>query len=119
MTTSRALVRRPGPRLDEGIVTHIERQAVDVALAVRQWRAYVEALASAGWQTIEVPPADDCPDSVFIEDTMVVYGDLAVMASPAAESRRGELSDAARSVEGQGYRLARIEPPGTLDGATC
>ena len=30
-------------------------------------------LAAAGWQPVEVPPADDCPDSVFIEDTMVVY----------------------------------------------
>ena len=46
---------------------------------------------------------------------MVVYGDLAVIASPAAESRRGELSDAERSIAEQGYRLARIEPPGTLD----
>ena len=116
MTQRRALVRRPSPHLANGIVTHIERQAVDVALAVRQWRAYVEAFESAGWRTIEVPPADDCPDGVFIEDTMVVYGDLAVMASPAAESRRGELSAAERSIESQGYRLARIEPPGTLDG---
>ena len=116
MTQRRALVRRPSPHLDDGIVTHIERQAVDVTLAVRQWRAYVEALESAGWQTIEVPPADDCPDGVFIEDTMIVYRDLAVMASPAAQSRRGELSDAERSIEAQGYRLARIEPPGTLDG---
>jgi dimethylargininase len=116
VTRRRALVRRPSPHLDNGIVTHIEREAVDVALAVHQWRAYVEALESAGWQTIEVPPADDCPDGVFIEDTMVVYGDLAVIGSPAAESRRGELSAAERSIEAQGYRLARIEPPGTLDG---
>ena len=116
MTRRRALVRQPSPRLARGIVTHIERRAVDVALAVLQWRAYVEAFESAGWETIEVPPADECPDSVFVEDTMVVYGDLAVMAAPTIESRRGELSGAARSVEAQGYRLARIEPPGTLDG---
>jgi dimethylargininase len=63
VTRRRALVRRPSPHLDNGIVTHIEREAVDVALAVHQWRAYVEALESAGWQTIEVPPADDCPSS--------------------------------------------------------
>jgi dimethylargininase len=112
----RALVRRPSPRLHEGIVTHIERQQVDVPLAMRQWRQYVVALESSGWRSIEVPAADDCPDGVFVEDTMVVYGDLAVIASPGAQSRRGELRDAERAVGGQGYRLARIEPPGTLDG---
>jgi dimethylargininase len=114
--TPRALVRRPSPRLAEGIVTHVERKPVDVATAKAQWRAYVAALESCGWQPIEIPPADDCPDSVFVEDTMVVFGDLAVMASPAAESRRGELPAAAAAVERQGYRLAHVEPPGTLDG---
>ena len=39
---TRALVRRPGPRLDEGIVTHIARSAVDLTLAQRQWSEYVE-----------------------------------------------------------------------------
>jgi dimethylargininase len=112
----RALVRRPSPRLDEGIVTHIERQQVDVPLAMRQWRQYVAALESSGWRPIEVPPVDDCPDGVFVEDTMVVYADLAVVASPGAPVRRGELPDAERAVKAAGYRLARIEPPGTLDG---
>jgi dimethylargininase len=112
----RALVRRPSLRLSAGLVTHIERQPVDVELAVRQWRAYVDAMRSAGWSTVEVAPADDCPDSVFIEDAMVVYGDLAVIASPAEPSRRGELPAAEKAVAGLGYRLAHIEPPGTLDG---
>jgi dimethylargininase len=112
----RALVRRPSPRLNEGIVTHIDRQPVDVELAHEQWRGYVAGLESAGWEAVEVQPADDCPDSVFVEDTMVVYRDLAVIASPSAETRRGELAGAARAVERQGYRMARIEPPGTLDG---
>jgi dimethylargininase len=56
-----ALVRRPGPRLAEGIVTHIERSVIDSFLAKRQWDGYVTALESNGWDLIEVPPADDCP----------------------------------------------------------
>ena len=119
MTTgsaTRALVRRPSPRVADGIVTHIERQPVDPVLAKAQWRAYVGALETSGWQTIEVPAADDCPDGVFVEDTMVVYRDLAVIASPGAESRRDELPAAASTVGRLGYRLARIELPGTLDG---
>ena len=34
----RALVRRPGPRLAEGLVTHIERSSIDLDLARAQWQ---------------------------------------------------------------------------------
>lgn len=69
-----------------------------------------------GWETIEAPPADDCPDGVFIEDTMVVYADLAVITRPGAAQRRAELPGAEVAVRSFGYRLARIVEPGTLDG---
>lgn len=112
----RALVRRPGPRLAEGIITHIDRQPVDPELALRQWEGYCAALAEAGWELIEVEPADDCPDAVFVEDTVVVYGDLAVLTRPGAESRRAEVDGTERAVTRAGYRTVRIEAPGTLDG---
>ena len=112
----RALIRRPGPRLAEGLVTHIDRQPVDAALAMRQWETYVDALHAAGWTTIEVPPLDACPDSVFVEDTMVVYGDRAVIARAGAEQRRPEAAAAAQTVAAQGYTITRITAPGTLDG---
>lgn len=111
-----ALVRRPSPRLAEGLLTHMERVPVDIDLAMRQWDDYVAALHACGWQTIEVPPAPDCPDSVFIEDTMVVYRDLAVIARPGADERKPEIVAAETTVAGAGYRIARIEAPGTLDG---
>jgi dimethylargininase len=113
---NRALVRRPGPRLAEGLVTHIERTAVDVGLARRQWQDYVDALTAAGWDCVEVPPIDDCPDGVFVEDTMVVFGDLAVIACPGAEVRRQEVDAAQETVAAQGYRTVPIVAPGTLDG---
>jgi dimethylargininase len=112
----RALVRRPGPRLDEGLLTHLERSPVDVQLAQRQWLGYVEALQTEGWQVFEVEPADDCPDAVFVEDTVVVYGDLAVISRPGADERKPETPGAERALVEAGYRIARIEAPGTLDG---
>ena len=116
MTEQRALVRRPGRRLAEGIVTHIARTPVDVHLAQGQWIGYVEALQHAGWQILEVPQADECPDSVFIEDTMVVFRDLAVIARSGAEQRRPETPEAERVVAGTGLRVERIIDPATLDG---
>jgi dimethylargininase len=116
MVTMKALVRRPSPRLAEGIVTHIDRTPVDTALAFLQWEQYVGALHHAGWQTIEVPEAIDCPDSAFIEDTMVVYKNVAVLARPGADARKAEVIDAEKVVESLGYSINRIRPPGTLDG---
>jgi dimethylargininase len=112
----RALVRRPGPRLAEGLVTHIRRSDVDLDLAMRQWQGYVEAMQAAGWETVEVPPADDCPDAVFVEDTVVVYGDLAVITRPGADARRPETAGTEKALAALGYRIARIEAPGTLEG---
>ena len=111
-----ALVRQPSPRLAEGIVTHMERTPVNVGLAEIQWFNYVEAMHEHGWATIQVALAPDCPDSVFIEDTMVVYKDLAVLARPGADERKPEVPDAAASIEALGYRVVAIEAPGTLDG---
>ena len=112
----RALVRRPGPRLAEGLLTHIERVPVDGDLALRQWEGYVAALHAEGWDTIEVPPAPDCPDAVFVEDTVVVYGDLAVISRPGADERKPETAATEETLRGLGYRIAHIEAPGTLDG---
>lgn len=111
-----ALVRRPGPRLAEGIVTHIARHPVDVDRAFEQWQAYVAAMETAGWKVSRVPPAPDCPDSVFVEDTVVVHGDLAVVTRPGADARRPETADVASAVEALGYAVERIRAPGTLDG---
>ena len=48
----RALVRRPGPRLAEGLLTHIERVPVDVDLAMAQWHGYVAALHDSELQDL-------------------------------------------------------------------
>lgn len=112
----RALVRRPGPRLAEGLVTHVERSRIDLDLALRQWEGYVSALHEEGWETIEVPPVNDCPDAVFIEDTVVVCGDLAVISRPGADERKPETVAVEDVLRRLGYRITRIEQPGTLDG---
>ena len=116
MHTKKAIVRRPSPRLAEGLVTHIERSPVDAGIAMKQWEAYVRAFVDAGWRVTEVQPAPACPDSVFVEDTVVVYGDLAVIARSGAVDRRSEASGTAKAVAELGYRIAHIEAPGVLDG---
>ncbi len=116
MHGKKALVRRPSPRLAEGLLTHIERSPVDVDAAMRQWDGYVRAFVDNGWRVTEVEPAPDSPDSVFVEDTVVVYGDLAVIARSGAAERRPETRGTENVIAELGYRIAHIEAPGVLDG---
>lgn len=116
MTSDTALVRSPGPRLEEGLVTHIARRPIDLGLAHEQWAGYVQALRDTGWRTIEVPSAADCPDSVFVEDAVVMVRSVAVVSRPGAESRRPETHDVEKVVASLGLPVAHVTAPGTLGG---
>jgi dimethylargininase len=111
-----ALVRAPSSRMADGITTHISRVAADAGLAARQHAAYVDAVARAGWTVREVAPADDLPDCAFVEDTVVVFGDLAVVTRPGAPERRAEVEGSAAAIRSLGLEVAEITEPGTLDG---
>lgn len=111
-----ALVRRTSSRLAEGLLTHIERQPVDIDLARRQWTSYVYALRGVGWQVREVPALESCADSVFIEDTVVMYRNVAVITRPGNDARKPEIDAVEPVVASLGCRVERILEPGTLDG---
>jgi len=123
------LVRPPSPRLAEGELTHLDRVPVDPALARSQWEGYVAAFAGRGWDVVELEAAPEHPDGVFVEDALVVVERsercgverLAVLTSPGAPSRRGELASTRDGVDrlvaaGVDLEVAAIEPPGHLDG---
>ena len=113
-----ALVRIPASNLDEGERTRLDRVPVDKALADEQWDNYCAALVAEGWETLEVDAAPELADSAFVEDTVVLFGDLAVITSPGAESRRPEIDAVERTMRAiPGLTVSRIELPGTLDGS--
>jgi dimethylargininase len=111
-----AVVRRPSPRLAEGIVTHTERVPVDHGRALEQWEGYVAALRDHGWAILQAEPADDCPDGVFVEDAAVVLDGVAVLTRPGAPQRRAEVDSVGRVLADAGASPVRIAAPGTLDG---
>jgi dimethylargininase len=112
----RALVRPTSRKLADGQLTHLERVAVDVDLAEQQWAQYCDALGNWGFETVRVAGDDALPDSVFVEDAVVMFGDFAVLTSPGAESRRAETDAVADTLHGLGIETAALELPGTLDG---
>jgi dimethylargininase len=116
VTNGIGLIRRPSSRLAEGMVTHISRSQVDLPTARAQHEAYAGVLAGHGWMIEQAPAADDCPDSVFVEDTVVICEDLAVLTRPGAAVRRPEVAGVARAVAALGLRTASIDEPGVLEG---
>jgi dimethylargininase len=96
-------------------LTHLPRVPIDVALARRQHEAYERALSEAGCAVHRLDAGDDMPDSVFIEDTAVIFDELAIVARPGAASRRAETS-AVSDLLAPHRAVHRIVAPGTLDG---
>ena len=111
-----AFVREPSPRLAQAELTHVAPSPIDAALAREQHAGYVAELARRGLEVVALPPRPEHPDAVFVEDVAVVVGDLAVVTRPGAPSRRGEVEGIEEALTARGLRVARIEPPGTLDG---
>ena len=110
-----AIVRPVSSALARCELSFVERAPIDVARARRQHAAYEAALRARGCEIVELAPLEDHPDSVFVEDTAVVFDELAVLTRPGAASRRGEVESVAQ-VLGRYRPLARIDGDGTLDG---
>ena len=110
-----ALTRAVPRSIDCCELTHLARTPIDYARAVEEHERYEAALMDLGCRVERLPDTPDQPDSVFVEDTAVVFDDLAVIARPGAPSRRGEVATAIAALS-RYRRLAFIQAPGTLDG---
>jgi dimethylargininase len=115
MTEFLAFTRAVSPRLADCELTHLDRSPIDVARAEAQHQTYEAALRLLGCEVRRVDPAPEHPDSVFIEDTAIVFDEIAVLTLPGALSRRAETEAVERALA-PWRKLARIEAPGTLDG---
>ncbi len=110
-----ALTRTPARSIVNCELTYRQRDPIDYARALEQHRAYTEALTACGAEVITLPPADDLPDSVFVEDTAIVLDELAIITPLGIASRRPEAPLIAPEI-------ARLRPtesislPATIEG---
>lgn len=90
-------------------MTHIERaDSVDIDQALAQWHGYCSALTNAGFELVDVVPAPELADSVFIEDALVIVGDLAVVTAPGAPERRDEVIGARAAGQQLGLEVLEL-----------
>jgi len=110
-----ALTRAVSPLLGNCELTHLGRTKIDLELAAEQHSDYEKALEKMGYVIRRIPETPHQPDGVFVEDTAVVFPEIAIITRPGAESRRPETETMAKVLT-EYKKLEFIQSPGTLDG---
>lgn len=112
---SRAITRQPGKSIVAGLRA-VDTGAPDLALMLRHHADYVAALRDTGADVTVLPPLEDYPDAVFVEDTALCLPEGAVLMRPGAPSRLGEVAAMAPSLRPLFDDIRQIEGPGTIEG---
>lgn len=109
------LTRQPAASIPTFEVTFVERQLPDVLLAAQQHAGYCEHLRSLGYQVTVLDAVPELPDSIFVEDTAVLFPELAVLTRPGASSRQPEVALIAETVATL-KPVVQLTAPATLEG---
>ncbi len=113
------LLRAPGPSFGRAFddPAHGFLHAVDSELAQRQHAALAELLTGLGVDVQLLGDEGLGPDLVYVFDPLLVTDRGAVPLRPGKITRRGEEAALERWTVAAGIpTLARIEPPGTVEG---
>lgn len=89
-----AITRKPSASILRGLRA-VDTGHPDLALMMVHHADYIAALRSTGAVVVELPPLEDFPDSVFVEDTALCLPQGAVIMRPGAPSRLGEAAEMA------------------------
>ena len=111
---TKAIVRRPGKSLINGITTAGLGQP-DFELALKQHDAYISALERCGLSVTIMPAEEDFPDGMFVEDVALLKQRCAIVTRPGADSRRGETKSMLLQLAGFFNQIDTVEAPGTAD----
>lgn len=108
------IARTPCPALVDGLTSSSLGQPV-YSKALEQHHRYIEALQKCDVDILILPPANEFPDSVFVEDPVLCTPHCAIITRPGAESRRGETKIIEAAVRRYYEHVEHIEAPGTVE----
>jgi dimethylargininase len=96
-------------------LTFISREPINYELATLQHENYRAFLESCGVKVIRLEENISLPDSCFIEDTVIVLDEVAIICSMGAATRRSEVPVIEKELSK--YRdLAHIQLPAMIEG---
>jgi dimethylargininase len=111
----RTIVRSPAHSVCKGLRAHDGGDPTYEGVAAEH-SAYVTVLRDAGAEVTILPPLEDFPDSVFIEDPALVFSEGAIILRPGALSRRGETETIAPTLRGIFDLVLDLPGDGFADG---
>ncbi len=111
---TRAIVRMPGASVVGGLRAGA---GPDPSLAgvMAEHAGYVAALEAAGLAVTTLPPLEDFPDAIFVEDPALVFPEAAILLRPGATSREQEAAFLRPALEAAFETVLEL-PQGFADG---
>jgi dimethylargininase len=109
-----AIVRAPARSVVRGLSSQIGPPPTFEAVA-QEHNAYIHALGDCGVSVEVLPPLEDFPDSIFVEDPALVFGHAAILLRPGAQSRLAEPDRIEAALRQRFTRLLRMSE-GFADG---
>lgn len=110
-----AMTHVPSPLLQECELTFVESETIDIEKANVQHKKYCAMLERCGAKVIVLDENLACPDSVFVEDPIIVFDEVAVLTSMGVESRRAE-SASMEKVFSKYRHVVPIHLPAKIEG---
>ncbi|MCP4319359.1 MAG: dimethylarginine dimethylaminohydrolase [Hyphomicrobiales bacterium] len=114
-TFGHAITRRPATSIVDGLRAE-DIGHPDLEQMLQDHAAYVSTLKSTGATVVELPPLDEFPDAVFIEDTALCLPQGAILMRPGAPSRLGEVDEIESALRTQFDIIRQIQGPGFIEG---
>lgn len=110
-----AMTHLPSPKLQECELTFVQSEPISLEKATLQHAAYCAMLERCGAKVMVLDENLACPDSVFVEDPIIVFDEVAVLTSMGVESRRAESASMER-VFSKYRNVERIVLPAQIEG---
>lgn len=86
------LLRRPGHTVTDGLRDG-DHDGPSYEGVRREHLAYEAALRELGVEVEVLPPLEEFPDAIFVEDPALTFGQGAILLNPGAPSRAGEVGE--------------------------
>ena len=105
----------PSPSLEQCELTFLDTKPIDINKAQKEHQDYQKMIESCGAKVITLDENLALPDSVFVEDPIIVFDEIAVLTSMGVESRRKE-SATMETVFKKYRKIKKIELPAQIEG---
>jgi dimethylargininase len=93
-------MRRPASTIADGLTTQTTLGAPNVDATLRQYDAYADALHVCGLELTILAADERFPDGHFVEDTAVIFREVAFLSRPGADARAEEVPSIAEALRG-------------------